>query len=164
VQSFKVSNRKQLFLLTHVSLGSIAPVGIALRCIDELVDQLYTTEIDKNYDLESEQGRELFHPNTLIKVALYALHKCRFTLRKMEEDTQKHLGYKWLTGDDVIDHSTMGYFLSRYIKQIVELSTQVAVLCREQELVDFEVRAIDSMKVRTNASYKQSPDVQGIEK
>jgi len=62
------------------------------------VDQLDTTEIEKNYDLESEPGREPFHPKTLIKVALYALHNCRFTLRKMEEDTRNHLGYKWLRG------------------------------------------------------------------
>lgn len=164
MRSFKIPNRKQLLLLTHVSLDSIAPVGSALRCVDELVDQLDTTEIEKNYDLESEQGREPFHPKTLIKVALYALHNCRFTLRKMEEDTQKHLGYKWLSGDEVIDHSTMGYFMSRYKEQIVDLSTQVVVLCTEQELVDFEVLAIDSVKVRANGSYKQSRDLQGIEK
>jgi transposase len=164
VRSFKIPNRKQLLLLTHVSLDSIAPVGSALRCIDELVDQLDTTEIEKNYDLESEQGREPFHPKTLIKVALYALHNCRFTLRKMEEDTQNHLGYKWLAGDEVIDHSTMGYFLSKYREQIVELSTQVVVLCLEQELVGFEVLAIDSVKIRANASYKQSRDLQGIKK
>jgi transposase len=164
VRSFKIPNRKQLLLLTHVSLDSIAPVGSALRCIDELVEQLDTTEIEKNYDLESEQGREPFHPKTLIKVALYALHNCRFTLRKMEEDSRNHLGYKWLAGDEAIDHSTMGYFLSRYKEQIVELSTQVVILCQEQELVDFEVLAIDSVKIRANASYKQSRDLQGIEK
>jgi transposase len=164
VRSFKIPNRKQLLLLTHVSLDSIAPVGSALRCIDELVDQLDTAEIEKNYDLESEQGREPFHPKTLIKVALYAMHNCRFTLRKMEEDTRNHLGYKWLAGDEVIDHSTMGYFLSRYKEQIVELFTQVVLLCAEQELVDFEVLAIDSVKLRANASYKQSRDLQGIRK
>jgi len=74
------------------------------------------------------------------------------------------LGYKWLAGDEVIDHSTMGYFLSRYKEQIVELSTQVVMLCQEQELVYFEVLAIDSVKIRANASYKQSRDLQGIEK
>jgi len=54
VRSFKVPNQNQLLLLTHVSLDSIAPVGSALRCIDEVVDQLDTREIEKNYDLESE--------------------------------------------------------------------------------------------------------------
>jgi transposase len=162
VRSFRVPNRMQLLLLIQVSLDSIAPVGSVLRCIDELVDQLDTAEIEKNYDLESEQGREPFHPKTLIKVALYALHNCRFTLRKMEEDTRNHLGYKWLAGDEVIDHSTMGYFLSRYKDQIVELFTQVVLLCAEQELVDFEVLAIDSVKLRANASYKQSRDLRGI--
>jgi transposase len=164
MRSFRVPIRKQLLLLTQVNLDSIAPVGSALRCIDELVDQLDTAEIEKDYDLESEQGREPFHPKTLIKVALYALKNCRFSLRKMEEDTRNHLGYKWLTGDEEIDHSTMGYFLSRYKDQIVELFTQVVVMCAEQELVDFEVLAIDSVKLRANASYKQSRDLRGIRK
>lgn len=164
MRSFRVPYRKQLLLLTQVSLDSIAPVGSALRCIDELVDQLDTKEIENNYDLESEQGREPFHPKTLIKIALYALHNCRFSLRKMEEDTRNHLGYKWLAGDEVIDHSTMGYFLSRYKDQIAELFTQVVLLCAEQELVDFEVLAIDSVKLRANASYKQSRDLRGIQK
>jgi transposase len=164
VRTFRVPYRKQLLLLTEVNLDSIAPVGSALRCIDELVDQLDTTEIERHYDLESEQGREPFHPKTLIKVALYALNNCRFSLRKMEEDTRTHLGYKWLSGDEVIDHSTMGYFLSRYKDQIVELFTQVVLLCTEQELVDFEVLAIDSVKLRANASYKQSRDLRGIRK
>ena len=64
----------------------------------------------------------------------------------------------------MIDHSTMGYFLSKYREQIVDLSTQVVVLCMEQDLVDFEVLAIDSVKIRANASYKQNRDLHGIEK
>jgi transposase len=69
VRSFKVPNRKQLLLLTSVNLDCIAPVGSEARCIDKLVDQMDTTEIEKDYKLESEQRREPFHPKTLIKIA-----------------------------------------------------------------------------------------------
>lgn len=164
VRAFKVPNRAQGLLLTQVSLDSIAPVGSALRCLDELVEKLDTREIEGHYDLDSPQGQNPFHPKTLLKVALFALHTGRFSLRKMEEDTDKHLGYKWLTGDERVDHSTMGYFLSRFRTQIVALFAQVVRLCVEEELVDFEVLAIDSVKLRANASYRQSRDQAGLDK
>lgn len=87
MRSFKISNRKQLLLLTHVSLDSIAPLGSTLRCIYEMVDQLDTTEIQNNYYLESEQALELCHPKTLIKRPLYSLYNCQFTMRKMTRRT-----------------------------------------------------------------------------
>ena len=55
---------------------------------------LDTGEIEKTYDLYSENGREPIHPNTQIKMGLNALHNCRFSLRKMEYDIEHHLGYK----------------------------------------------------------------------
>jgi len=54
----------------------------------------------------------LFIRKTLLKVALLALHSCRFSLRKMEEDTINNLAYKWLTGDMTIDHFNDGTFSS----------------------------------------------------
>jgi len=151
-------------MLTEVNLATVAPVGSDLRSIDELVNQLTTSEIEKNYDLETPQGGIPLHPKTMIKVALYALHNCRFSLRKMEEDTKYHLGYRWLTGDETIDHSTMGKFLCRYKKELPELLSQVAMIGVEHELIDFEVLNIDTVKIRANASYKQFRTSEGIRK
>ena len=157
-------NRKQKVLLTEVDLDSVAPIGSPLRYIDELVEMLDTSGIEKDYDLESEQGRNPIHPKTFIKLGLYALHNCRFSLRKMEYDSENHLGYKWLTGDHGIDHSTIGKFYAKYVKEIVELFTQVVMICREQAVVDFDILAIDSVKLRANASYKQSKTLDSIGK
>ena len=151
-------------MLTTVNLETVAPVGSALRAIDELVNQLDTNDIEKSYDLETPQGGFPLHPKTMIKVALYALHNCRFSLRKMEEDTKYHLGYRWLTGDEAIDHSTMGKFLCRYKKELPELLSQVAFIGVEHELIDFEVLNIDTVKIRANASYKQFRTSEGIRK
>jgi hypothetical protein len=82
----------------------------------------------------------------------------------MEHDIENHLGYKWLTGDRGIDHSTIGKFFARYINEIVELFTQVVMICAEQGLIDFDILAIDSVKLRANASYKQSKTLEGIGK
>jgi transposase len=112
--AFMVPERSQRILLTEIDLDTIAPPGSAVRIIDELVDSLDTSEIEKHFDVASEAGPPPFHPKTLVKVALLALHNCRFSLRKMEQDTTNHLAYRWLTGDKGVDHSTMGYFLARF--------------------------------------------------
>jgi transposase len=164
MRSFIVPNRKQRLLLTEIDLDSIAPVGSALRYIDELVEMLDTSAIEATYDLESEQGRNPIHPKTFIKVGLYAFYNCRFSLRKMQEDIENHLGYKWLTGDKAIDHSTIGKFYSRYIEEVVDLFSQVVMICKGQGLIDFDVLAIDSIKMRANASHKQSKTRKSIEK
>jgi transposase len=162
--AFMVPERSQRILLTEVDLDTIAPPGSAVRIIDELVDSLDTTAIEAHYDVASDIGRPPFHPKTLLKVALLALQSCRFSLRKMEQDTGNNLAYRWLTGDAVVDHSTMGYFLARFRVQIVELFGQVVEICQERGLIEFDLLAIDSVKLRASASYKQSKTLEGLQK
>jgi len=164
MRSFIEPNRKQKLLLTEIDLDSVAPIGSALRYIDELVEMFDTGAIEETYDLDSEQGRNPIHPKTFIKLGLYALYNCRFSLRKIQEDIENHLGYKWLTGDRAIDHSTIGKFFAKYIDQIVELFSQVVTICKQQGLIDFDILAIDSIKLRANASHKQSKTLESIEK
>ena len=68
MRSFITPNRKQKLLLTEVDLDSIAPLGSALRYIDELVEMLDTSKVEKSYDFESDQGRNPIHPKAFIKV------------------------------------------------------------------------------------------------
>lgn len=162
--AFMIPERSQRILLTEVDLDSVAPPGSAVRIIDELVDSLDTSKIEAQYDVDSDGGRPPFHPKTLVKVSLLALHSCRFSLRKMEQDTTNNLAYRWLTGDKGVDHSTMGYFLVRFRVEIVDLFGQVVTICQERGLIEFDLLAIDSVKLRANASYKQSKTLEGLEK
>jgi len=127
--AFIVPNRSQQILLTEVSLDTVAPPGSAVSIINDLIDSLDTSAIEAQYDVGSDTGRPPFHPKTLLKVALLALHSCRFSLRKIEQDTVNNLAYRWLTGDMAVDHSRMGYFLVRFRKEIVELFRQVVEIC-----------------------------------
>lgn len=164
MRKFIMPQRDQLFLMLQGNLESVAPIGSALRHIDELVNALDITDIEKKYDLESPVGQEPIYPKTLIKVALYSIHNCRFSLRKMEHDTHYHLGYKWITGNQGIDHSTMGKFLDNNKEELAELFEQVVEIGVEKELLDFEILAVDTVKIRANASYKQFRDEKGLEK
>ena len=58
----------------------------------------------------------------------------------------------------------MGLFLARFTGEIVELFSQVVASCAEQNLIEFDLLAIDSVKLRANANYKQSKTLEGIKK
>jgi len=103
-------DRDHILMFTQINLNDFAPDGSPVRIIDELVNRLDTSKIEKEYDLESVTGRNPIHPKTKLKVALLALHENRFSLRKMEDNTSSNTNYRWLTGNKTIDHSTMGKF------------------------------------------------------
>jgi transposase len=156
--------RNQILMFTEINLNDFAPDGSPVRIIDELVERLDTSEIEKGYDLESVTGRNPIHPKTIIKIALFALQENRFSLRKMEDDTSSNIKYRWLTGNKTVDHSTMGYFLSSNAEKITDLMLQVILLSKEYDLIGFEILNIDTVKIRANASYKQFKNIDGLDK
>ena len=74
--AFLIPNRSQMLLLTQVDLSTVALEGSAVRIIDDLVDSLDTRAIEESYEVGSDNGRPPFHPKTLLKVALLAIHSC----------------------------------------------------------------------------------------
>ena len=125
MRKFREPERNQLILMAHIDLNSVAPIGSAVRTIDEFIKNLDTSAIEKEYALDSLTGRYPIHPKTILKVSLFAIHNCRFSLRKMEDDTEWNLAYRWLTGNLIIDHSTIGKFLIKNREYVEDLFTQV---------------------------------------
>ena len=82
--AFIVPNRAQMLLMTQVRLEDYAPEGSAVRIINDMIDLLDTSAIESGYQVQWEGGRPPFHPKTMLRVALLAMHNCRFSLRKME--------------------------------------------------------------------------------
>ena len=65
-----------------MNLDSVAQVGSAVRIMNDFVDDLDTTEKEKRYAMDVTTGQRPIHPKTIVKVALFAIHNCRFSLRK----------------------------------------------------------------------------------
>ena len=72
--------------------------------------------------------------------------------------------YQWLAGNMTIDRSTLGKFFSRCTEEIAELFSQVVYICAEHNLIDFDLLAIDSVKIRAYASHKQSKTRKALKK
>ena len=164
MRNFKKPERDQAMLMAYVNLDSVAPVGSTVYSINALVDALDTSELEKEYAIDSPTGRYPFHPKTIIKVCLFAIHNCRFSLRKMEADTGLNLAYRWLTGNETIDHTTICKFLLKYRDYVLDLFAQTVLIATNEGLVDFKVLAVDSVKMRANASYKQDRTMEGLDK
>ncbi|MBN1696348.1 MAG: hypothetical protein JW881_02435 [Spirochaetales bacterium] len=56
----------------------------------------------------------------------------------------------------------MGKFLSRHKERIVELFSQIVEIGIEKDLINFDVLAIDTVKIRANASYKRFKTLSGM--
>lgn len=161
---FEIPNPDQLVMLQYVYLRSIVSENPTVNLINSVVDRLDTLLFEAAYDTEAARGNEPIHPKTIIKVCLYALHRGRFTTRKMEQDTTYDVGYMFLTGCRTIDHTTFSKFLSRFRREVVDLFSQIVGVCQKEKLMDFKVLATDSVKLRANASYKQQKNVSGLDK
>lgn len=164
MRTFRKGTKEQLVMLETVDLRSAAPMGSTVDIIDKVVDSLDTRKFEEAYNFKSSQGAFPFHPKTLLKVCLLALHSNRFSTRKIEYDTAYNLGYKYLTGNQSIDHSTIGKFINKFKREIVELFGQIVMVCVEKKLVDFKVLAIDTVKIRACASYKNQKNLKQLEK
>lgn len=157
-------DREQQLLFAEVNLNSFITPTTPAYIIDKLVNCLDTSTIEEKYNMDIWQGVNPLHPKTYIKISLLALHNCRFSLRKIEEDTKNNIMYRWITGDKTIDHSTIGKFFKKFKTEIIDLFTQIVEIARKEDLLDFNILAIDTVKIRANASYKQTKDLKGIDK
>lgn len=163
MKSFKEPDRAQQLLFTEVDLNSFVEIDNPAYIINQLVDCLDIRAIEEQYNLGIWQGDDPIHPKTYIKVSLLAIHNCRFSLRKIEYDTKYNLVYRWLTGDKVIDHSTIGKFLNKFKLELIDLFSQVITIAKDKGLLDFDLLAIDTVKVRANASYKETKSLNAIQ-
>lgn len=161
---FKEPDRNQLLMLETIDLSKVVRTGSPVHIIDHMIDRLDTTELEIKYKTESPKGQPAFHPKTMLKIGLLAINNCRFSTRNMEEDTRYNLTYKYITGNKVIDHSTFGKFFSKFHKEIASLFSKVVLICQEEDLIDFKILAIDTVKIKANASYKNSMNLSGLRK
>ena len=59
---------------------------------------------------------------------------------------------------------TMGYFLARFHQKVVKLFSKVVGICREKGLVEFDLLAVDSVKMRANATDWGVVEARGTER
>lgn len=100
----------------------------------------------------SEEGQRPYHPALLLKVLLYGFALGVRSSRKLEQRVREDLGFRYLAGGAEPDHKTICEFLRRHGRRVNDLFTAVLEQLQAAGLGKLGVVALDSTRVRANAS------------
>lgn len=123
------------------------------RLIEERVD---TSGFDGKYRNE-ETGRRAYDPKVLLKVVLLAYARGILHSRRMERACKENVTFMALSCGQKPDHSTLAAFVSEMGEErIVDLFTQVLLVCEEEGLLGGTQFSLDGLKLPANASKQWS--------
>ena len=138
-------------LLLPAGLQEWLPEDHLAYFISDVVDQLDLSAITARYQGE-ERGGPPYHPRMMVKALLYGyctgVASSRRIARKLHED----IAFRVLAVNNTPDFRTISDFRKDHLAALAELFHQVLELCREAGLVKLGHVALDSAKVRANAS------------
>src|SRR5271154_2396152 len=98
------------------------------------------------------EGGPAYAPEMLVSVWLYAYALGVTSSRRLEQRIREDLAFRYLAGGLTPDHKTLSEFLRRHGRALNDVFTQVLELARGAGWVRLGHVAIDSTRVRANAS------------
>lgn len=138
-------------LLMPPSLQEWLPEGHLVYFVSDVVEEMDLTEIYKDYDASNE-GQPAYDPSMMVKLLLYAYCVGVPSSRKIEKKTYEDIGFRVLTANQHPDHDTIAEFRKRHLNRLASLFVQVLMLSKKSGLVKLGHVALDSTKVKANAS------------
>jgi transposase/IS5 family transposase len=117
--------------------------------VHEVVERLDLSAFEQDYE---EEGRPAYAPALLVKVWLYAYALGVTSCRRLEQRVREDLGFRYLAGAAQPDFWTLNAFRQRHPQALNDLFTQVVELARQAGLGRLGHVAIDSTRVKANAS------------
>ena len=139
-----------------VTMESLMPEKHFLRDLDRLVD--FSFVYDKVAELYSNTGRRSIDPVVIVKMMLLGYLYGIDSERRLEQDVQVNIAYRWFLGIDldesVPDHSTFSQLRRRKFNGTTlfeDIFEQVVRICIEKGLITGKLLLTDSTHVRANA-------------
>lgn len=117
--------------------------------VDELVEQLDVSVLP---DRSKTRGSPAYDPRLLIKVLFYGYATGTFSSRQLMRACREQLPYTFLTRQQYPDHRTISDFRKDNLLFIQEAFTQIVQLAAEVGMVKLGTVALDSTRIRANAS------------
>jgi len=117
--------------------------------VRRMVERLDLSAIEQAY---SEEGQPGYHPALLVSVWLYAYALGVTSSRRLEQRIREDLAFRYLAGGAQPDYGTLNEFRKRHPKALNDLFTQGVELARQAGLGRLGHVAIDSTRVKANAS------------
>jgi transposase len=117
--------------------------------VRRMVEKLDLSGFESDY---GEEGRLAYHPGLMVSVWLYAYALGITSSRRLEQGVREDLAFRYLAGGAQPDHWTLNEFRRRHPKALNDLFTQVLEQAQQGGLVRLGHVAIDSTRVKANAS------------
>jgi transposase len=154
-------DRNQMFMFSFES--SIA-VDSFVRIIDAFVNAIDLKSFGFAHVECAEEGRPAYHPSVLLKLYLYGYRHGIRTTRKLEREAQTNIEAMWLLSGLRPKYKTIADFRKNHSRAFREVFRRFVCLLKEWNLVEGEVVAIDSFKIRGSNSLKNNFNEKKIER
>jgi transposase len=149
-------NRKQQ-LLFPPSLDEYVSEDNPVRAIDAYVSLVEWSELGFADTRKSSRpdGQKAYHPTLLLKIYLYGyLNKIRSS-RALERECGRNIELMWLTEGLRPTYKTIADFRKNNPKALKKVFREFVLLCKNIDLIEGSVVAVDGAFLRANASKNQ---------
>ncbi len=119
----------------------------AVRAIDAFIAMLDLKSLGFGIEPEAT-GRPRYHPATMLKLYLYGYLNQVQSSRRLERECARNLELIWLLGKLKPDFKTIADFRKDNGPAIRKVCRQFVALCRDIDLLDAEIVAIDGSKFK----------------
>src|SRR5919106_4493989 len=138
-------------LLLPPSLREWLPEDHLAFFVSDLIDQLDLSAITTVYE-DEERGYTPYHPVMLTKVLVYAYCVGVFSSRKIQRRLIEDVPFRVLAAGNEPDFRTIADFRKRHLAELQSFFEQVRRLARELGALRVGRVALDSTKIKANAS------------
>lgn len=149
-------NRKQQLLLPP-SLDDYVTEDNPVRAVDAYAELLDWSELGFSDTRKSDRadGQKAYHPRLFLKIYIYGyLNKIRSS-RTLEKEIKRNIELMWLTEGLTPSYKTIADFRKENPKALKQLFKEFVLMCKEIDLIEGRVVAIDGAFLRANASKNQ---------
>jgi transposase len=145
---FKVYSPDQAYLLPPSVRDELGKKHLCFF-VREVVERLDMSGFEQSY---SSEGGELYAPELMLGVWLYAYALGVTSARQVERRLVEDLAFRYLAGGERVDNWALSAFRRRHSKALNDAFTQVLEWAKSQGMVKLGRVAIDSTRIAANAS------------
>lgn len=159
-KNFRAYDQNQSFFVT-VSKENFLDASHPAVIIDTIIEHL---NLEYLYNYYSKEGNPAYHPKMMLKILFYAYYTGIMSCRTIWDSVIHRMDFIFLAAGQVPNFRTINNFRLRHLKALPELFTQVVLMCKKLDMLDFNHLAIDGQKIQANASYKKSKNLKSLKK
>jgi len=127
--------------------------------VHEVVERLDLHAFTQEY---GEEGQRPYDPALMVKVWLYAYALQITSTRRLEQRIREDLALRFLAANTTPDPWTLNHFRTRHAAALQEVFVQVVEVARGLGMAKLGHVAVDSTRVRANASHRRVERVEEL--